>query len=277
MNGFAQPDFERRGIERLPPGTGSLARGEPPDAAPDTLFVLTHHGGVQVLAAESRFVTFGRNPQAVDVCVGEHDAGVSRQHGRITFEAGRWRVRNTGRVPIRLRGFQLLLTGHHAALPRAYTPLFIQTDGGREHLVELRVSGPRDAKAPGRPDDETRAPHVWALEEPEKLVLVILGQRYLRHEPNPLPLPWEEVAAQLVEVQPHAKWTRRAAAHRVRDVRLRLAAAGVPNLTEKDVPRPVGNTLNHNLLMELLVSTTLVPPDLDLLGDGESWEYRDLP
>jgi hypothetical protein len=277
MNGFAQRDFERRGMERLAHETASLARGVPPDVPPDTLFVLTHHGGVQVLAAESRFVTFGRNPLAVDVCVGEHDAGVSRQHGRITFEAGLWRVQNTGRVPIRLRGFQLLLTGHHASLPRAYTPLFIQTDGGREHLVELRVSGVRDAKASGRPDDETCVPHVWPLEEPEKLVLVILGQRYLRHEPNPLPLPWEEVAAQLAEVQPHARWTRRAAAHRVRDVRLRLAAAGVPNLTEKDVPRPVGNTLNHNLLMELLVSTTLVPPDLDLLGDGESWEYRDLP
>jgi hypothetical protein len=269
--------LEWRGIERLPTKMGSLARGVPPDAPPDTLFVLTPHGGVEARPASNRLITFGRNKQAVHVCVGEHDAGVSREHGRITFEAGLWRVQNTGRVPIRLRGAQLLLTGHHASLPRAYLPLFIQTDRGREHLIEVRVTGIRHAEAPGRPDDETRLPQVWPLSEPEKLVLVTLGQRYLRHEPNPLPLPWEEVAAQLVEIQPHANWTKKTATHRVSNVRLRLAAAGVPNLTESDVPRPVGNTLNHNLLMELLTSTTLVPPDLNLLGDGESWEYRDQP
>lgn len=36
----------------------------------------------------------------------------------------------------------------------------------------------------------------------------------------------------------------------------------------EEVGEPVGNTLNDNLLTELVQSTTLVPPDLALL-DGE--------
>lgn len=33
-------------------------------------------------------------------------------------------------------------------------------------------------------------------------------------------------------------------------------------LTRDEVGEPVGNTLNHNLITELLLTTTLVPPDL---------------
>ncbi|MGH3874906.1 MAG: hypothetical protein ACRDSR_25960 [Pseudonocardiaceae bacterium] len=32
-----------------------------------------------------------------------------------------------------------------------------------------------------------------------------------------------------------------------------------------EVGEPVGNALNHKLILELLLSTTLVPPDLRLL------------
>lgn len=42
-------------------------------------------------------------------------------------------------------------------------------------------------------------------------------------------------------------------------------AGGVEGLTREEVGEPVGNTLNHNLIMELLRSTTLVPSDLNLL------------
>jgi hypothetical protein len=51
-------------------------------------------------------------------------------------------------------------------------------------------------------------------------------------------------------------------------VRQRLSAKGVPGLTREEVGEPVGNTLNHNLLVALLRSTTLRPADVEVL-DGD--------
>ena len=43
----------------------------------------------------------------------------------------------------------------------------------------------------------------------------------------------------------------------------------MPGLTREEVGEPVGNTLNHNLLVTLLRSTTLRPADVEVLdGDG---------
>ena len=50
--------------------------------------------------------------------------------------------------------------------------------------------------------------------------------------------------------------------HLVGRVRARLSRGGVPGLTRGEVAGPLGNALNHNLLTELVRSTTLVPPDL---------------
>jgi hypothetical protein len=50
-------------------------------------------------------------------------------------------------------------------------------------------------------------------------------------------------------------------------VRARLSQGGVAGLTREEVGEPVGNTLNHNLVTELVQSTTLVPPDLAVLND----------
>jgi hypothetical protein len=41
----------------------------------------------------------------------------------------------------------------------------------------------------------------------------------------------------------------------------------VPGLTRDEVGDPVGNALNHNLMMELVSSATLVPPDLRVLDE----------
>lgn len=56
--------------------------------------------------------------------------------------------------------------------------------------------------------------------------------------------------------------------HLVVGVRTRLSRDGVAGLTRAEIGEPVGNSLNHNLLRELLLSTTLVPPDLALLDAG---------
>lgn len=48
-------------------------------------------------------------------------------------------------------------------------------------------------------------------------------------------------------------------------IRARLSREGVPGLVREEVGEPVGNALNDNLMRELVLSTTLVPPDLALI------------
>lgn len=254
------------GVQLLPAGTGSLARGLPPVPA-GTLFALGDRGGICV-APDARFtVIFGRNEPEVHVCVGAGDRGVSRQHGLLSHDGRRWTVHNTGHLTIRLPGSQLLLSGHQELLPVAYTPLFIRSGPDREHLLEVRVAGPAPVGSSGVQFDDTThyAGTIWELSDRERLVLVALSQRYLRHEAYPQPLSWSNVAEDLTAIQPGAGWTAKRAEHVVVAVRARLARRGVAGLTREEVGEPVGNVLNHNLILELLLSTTLVPPDLRLL------------
>jgi hypothetical protein len=257
----------QRGVQLLPAGIGSLARGLPSVPA-GTLFVLGDRGGICVAPAARFTVIFGRNESEVHVCVGAGDPGVSRQQGLLRHEGRRWIVHNTGRLPIRFPGSQLLLHGGAEPLPVAYTPLFIRSKRDREHLLEVRVAGGAPAGLPGiRFEDRTSTRIVppWKLSDRERLVLVVLGQRYLRHEAYPQPLSYRKVAHELAELQPEAGWTSKRAEHTVVDVQARLAQSGVAGLNRIEVGEPVGNALNHNLIMELLLSTTLVPPDLRLL------------
>ncbi|MGH3874902.1 MAG: FHA domain-containing protein [Pseudonocardiaceae bacterium] len=255
------------GVQLLPAGTGSLARGLPPVPA-GTLFVLGDRGGISAAPTSRLTVVFGRNEPEVHVCVGAGDRGVSRRHGLLRHDGRRWLVRNTGCQPIRLPGSQLLLSGHEEPLPVAYTPLFIRSARDREHLLEIRVTGPVIAgHSDVRFDDTTHhTGTIGELSERERLVLVTLGQRYLRHEAYPQPLAWNTVAAELAALQPGQGWTAKRVEHVVAAVRARLAGRGVSGLTRDEVGEPVGNVLNHNLILELLLSTTLVPPDLRLLG-----------
>lgn len=248
----------------LPASSGSLARGLP-DAEPGTLFVLGGHGGVRV-EPRARFpVFFGRNEPDVHVCVGADDPRISRRHGLLFYDRDRWTLRNTGGLPIRLPGTQLLLSGHEEPLGAVYTPLFIRTAHGREHLVEIRVAARTAPEPSARTGDRTTSPVLWQLSDRERIVLASLGQRYLRHDGTPRPEAWSTVAEELSEVEPGAGWTAKRAEWVVAGVRKRLAEAGVGGLTREEVGEPVGNVLNHNLLLELLISTTLVPPDLRLL------------
>jgi len=257
------------GVWFLPAGTGSLARGLPP-APVGTLFVLAERGGIAVVPTARFSVIFGRNEPEVHVCVGAGDSGVSRQHGSLRHDGRRWVVRNTGQRPIRLPGSHLLLSGHEEPLAVAYTPLFIRSNRDREHLLEVRVASPAIFEPPGVGDDEsTRQAVVWELSEREQLVAVVLGQRYLRHEAFPQPLSWNQVAEQLGQLRPDERWSAKRAEHVITAVRQRLSSSGVHGLTRAEVGEPIGNILNHNLIMELLLSTTLVPPDLRLL-EGSS-------
>jgi hypothetical protein len=71
------------------------------------------------------------------------------------------------------------------------------------------------------------------------------------------------------EIDPDRQWSGKKVEHLVQGVRARLSRGGVAGLTREEVREPVGNTLNHNLIGELMATTTLVPPDLRLIGyDG---------
>lgn len=211
-----------------------------------------------------RTVAFGRNEDEVQLVVGGDDPWVSRRQGVLTWSDGRWWVRNVGKLPIRI-GDQLLFTDEEPVpLSTGFTPLFVHGTPGREHLVEVFVSD----GAQGRrrwADEATKGPVTWPLSPDERIALVVLGQRYLYQEPHPQPLTWQATAAQLTELQPDRAWRQRRVEELVLAVRKRLSAGGVAGLTREEVGEPVGNTLNHNLLVELLRSTTLRPVDVEVL------------
>lgn len=127
------------------------------------------------------------------------------------------------------------------------------------------MSGGEPDEPLSRPGDLTRPPKVWRLDATERLVMVVLAQRYLLHEAYPRPLAWRQAAEHLADLQPDEKWGPKRVEHLVAKVRNRLSRHGVVGLTREEVGEPVGNTLNHNLIRELLEGTTLIPTDLRLL------------
>lgn len=237
-----------------------------PPAPGGTLHALTLASSITMGPRDGQVVVFGRNRPDVHLCVGEDDRRVSRAHGMLSYRDGRWWVSNTGRQPVRLPGSRMLFSDEEPVpIADGYTPLFVYGSRGRQHLIELYVTGP-DAELPTpRHGDPTQPPRTWRLSPEERLVLVTLGQRYLLHEQSPQPLTWKQASDELTELYEEAGWTTKRVEHLVVAVRNRLSRRGVPRLTREEVGEPVGNTLNHNLLVELTESTTLVPPDLALL------------
>jgi hypothetical protein len=255
----------------LPASTPRLSEGVP-SAPPGSLFVLAAEGGFAV--PPRRFeLLFGRGRGEVHVPVGTHDPYVSRLHGALRCDGREWWLRNEGRLPIHLPGEVMVLAGHELPMEPGYTPMFIDTPAKHSYLVEAYVVG-----APGREGDAptsppTRQPEdVYELDEDERLVLVVLAQRYLRQERYPQPVSWKQVAEDLNRVCEgrDRAWTPRTAAHVVGAVRERLAGgrSPVPGLLREDgAGEPVGNVVNHHLIRALLRNTTLMPADLCLLED----------
>jgi hypothetical protein len=173
-------------------------------------------------------------------------------------------VHNTGRVPVRID--QRLLFPFEEPLPltTGYTQMFIHTRL-RQHLVEVFVTGPDGERPVARHTEPTAQPRTWPLTETERLVLAVLFRRYLESEDHPQPLSKREAAQNLQDLQPEVGWTARRVEHVVTRVRSRLSEAGVPGLTRGEVGEPVGNAVSHNLIQELLLTTTLIPKDLELI------------
>lgn len=250
----------------LPASTRRLADGVP-SAPPGTLFALAAEGGFAVPPRPFE-LHFGRGKGDVHVAIGTRDPYVSRLHGVLTCDGGEWWLRNEGRLPIYLPDDLMVLSGHELPMEPGYTPLFINTPARRSYLLETYVVGPPGDDASEIPHLPTLEPDVYELTEDERLVLVVLAQRYLRQERYPQPVSWKQVAEDLNRIADGRDWTPKVAAHLVGAVRERLAAARtpVPGILRNDgVGEPVGNVLNHNLIRALLKNTTLMPTDLELL------------
>lgn len=250
----------------------TLARGAEP-ARPGTLHARSIIGGISVPPTPGRVVRFGRagRPE-VDLPVTEGDLRVSRRHGELTYRGGRWWLRNTGQQLVRLpRGRMMHSSTDPIPLDTGYTPLFVRGSGYREHLVELFVTD-HDQRGPGgRREDDTLAPKRWPLDDDERLLLVVLGRHYLLYEECPRPLSYRQAALELAHLCGEDVWGERRIERKVGAVRRRIERGGdfpYPVLREDDGAGPSDHNLLHNLLRGLVESTTLVPPDLELL-DGD--------
>ncbi|MDQ1042468.1 FHA domain-containing protein [Streptomyces sp. V4I2] len=256
------------------PYSASLARGVTP-TIPGTLHARTVTGELSAPPRPGLTLRFGRGEEPdVDLGVGVDDLGVSRQHGELSYRQGLWWLRNTGQQLVRLpRGGMMHLSTEAIPLDTGYTPLFVKGSGYREHLVELYVSGHDDQGPVSRRTAKTVSPKIWPLDDDERLLLVVLGQRYLLYEEDPRPLTYAVAAKQLAYLRPDARWTERRIEHRIEAVRRRLDRDGFryPLLHDKSEGRPGDNRLLHNLIKGLVESTTLVPPDLDRMEDDTAW------
>ncbi|WP_218020182.1 hypothetical protein [Nocardia anaemiae] len=273
---MAQGKPRRKGVYPMSASGHGLARGAV-GTAPGTISVLSTAGGVHGTPHDGNLIEFGRNLDEVDVGVGGDDLRISRVHGTLTYRRNRWQLDNIGSVPIRLPQSRLVFEGEEPfPLDTGYTPMFIRGSHHREHLLEVYVTGLDGGLPVPRHEHVTEKPGPWPLDPDEKLALVALGQPYLYQERWPQPWTWKETAALLHALRPDAGWTDRRVADVIGRVRARLSdekyarACGhepVPGLTRDQLTEPIGNMLNHNLLQELIQSTTIVPRDLQLL-DG---------
>ncbi|MBL1065270.1 FHA domain-containing protein [Streptomyces sp. 7-21] len=257
---------------RRPPSLARLSPGDRPSSQPGTLHARSLAGGIRVAPAPGRTIRFGRGGKPdTHLQVGRDDTHVSRRHGELTYRGRNWWLRNTGQQLLRLPRGQLM----HAAtepipLSAGYTPVFVRGSGYREHLVELYVTD-YDDDGPGAKETAlTVAPKRWPLSDDERLALIVIGQEYLRYDPEPRPLVYRRAVAQLRALQPEYGWTKRKVEDRVAAVRRRLHEAGTvrAKLVRDEDDDACDSTLMHNLLRELVESTTLVPPDLEVLDRG---------
>lgn len=236
--------------------------------APGAIFALALAAGASLPPGSPDQIRFGRNRPQVDLCIGEDDLRVSRQHGVIDYQQGFWEVTNTGKLPIRLPAGRWLFPGEEShPLSPGYTPLFVRGSRGREHLLEVYVIDSDGGCPETLYGAVTHAPDRYWLSDEEKLVLVALGQRYLAQQEFAQPLTRQQVADEMVRLQPDVAWDDRRVERVIAPVRTRLHKADVRGVVKEDLDEPIGNMLNHNLIQALMASATLTPADLALL-DG---------
>ncbi|WP_326835622.1 FHA domain-containing protein [Amycolatopsis rhabdoformis] len=236
------------------------------DDVPGAVVVRGLAGTAAVRPAEYARLPFGRRPGPGGVTVGEDDPRVSREHGALTYRRGWWLLSNSGHTPIEFSPTRLLHADDEPEpLAPGVTTLLVVGSGGRKHPLEVRVNAP-DHQRPMPVTGPTLPGRQWPLTDAQRLVLTVLGQQYLRREHRPQPMSRGHVAEITAALDPGGEWDVKKVDRVVAAVRERLSAQGVRGLKRTEVPEPIGNSLNHNLLTELAITTnSLTRADLDVL------------
>lgn len=213
-------------------------------------------------------VTFGRNSEVVDLCVGENDRGVSREHVLLTFREGLWWLRNTGQRQVEIDDVQTIGPyDEEAALPDGYSSLRVH-GANTGHTIEVLVVGP-DEWEPTGPSRSTTIPvRGWPLHRRERLAVVAIAEFYLRGEPDAEPRTWRQAAEVLGEADADGNWTHRSVEHVVGGVRMRMAAKGEEGLVAGE-EKVAGDTLKRNLIKILRDSGTISRRDLGLIDPDD--------
>lgn len=127
-------------IEVLPATGDSLARAAA-DKIAGTLYVRTAEGSLRIRPEAVEPLLFGRNRNAVHICLGGDDRNVSRVQGSVTFHDRTWWLQNRGRRRLQLpRGLELASGSDEWPLPPGHTVVFLRTNAIRVHILELYVS-----------------------------------------------------------------------------------------------------------------------------------------
>lgn len=186
-------------------------------------------GSATIVVTDDDRVTFGRARECT-VCLDPADTGISRITGSIAFTNGTWWVANESATrPLCLAddlGLRSVLTpGRRAALEATTRILVDGTE--RQHSLLVRVEPARE-RTPDTPVPAGAPTAIGAevvISPADRIALVALFAGYLAEPPQyePYPKSYAAAAARL-------GWKRSTLVKRVEYLRLRLDAAGVPNM-----------------------------------------------
>jgi hypothetical protein len=203
-------------------------------------------------------LTFGRSRDCT-MCLDPEDIGISRIAGVLEYEQGTWWIRNYSTTrPLSLvddLGFRSVLPpGRRAAVEQQVQIIVDGTRGQHGLRITVERSGGNRASI-GQPTGAPTAVGAEVLISPtDRLAMVALFAGYLRDPPryDPHPKSYAAAAARL-------GWKRTTLVKRIEYLRLRLNAAGVPNMT--------GFTALSNLAEYAISRGLITREDLDLLRE----------
>jgi len=185
------------------------------------------HGVLQL--TEDERVVFGRSSDCT-LCLDPEDTGISRLAGAIEFEHGTWWITNSSRtrplVIIDDLGFRGVLPPQRRMAVQSETQILVE-GSRRQHSLRINVEIPRRAErsADQPPGEPTAVGTEVAISAADRLAMVALFAGYLEDPPryDPYPKSYAAAAARL-------GWKRTTLVKRIEYLRIRLDAAGVPNM-----------------------------------------------
>jgi len=209
-----------------------------------------------VVLLEGQALTFGRSRDCT-VCLDPDDIAISRVAGTIECERGVWWIVNNSTTrPLALvddLGFRSVLPPQRRSALVNITQVIVDGTKGQHSVRVSATSALGCAVAASDGSDTSTAFGVEVMiSDADRLAMVALFAGYLRDPPDydPFPKSYAAAAARL-------GWKRTTLVKRIEHLRLRLDAAGVPNM--------MGFSALHGLA-EYAISRGLVTrADLDLL------------